>query len=377
MNNLVTQETLKMSVNKMNEKVAKIHTRPVSISQFRSYLSCQRKWAFSRLFPMDIVKPHFTVGRAVHSGLEILSESQGNLEASLAEAKTILDSESNGMWAAEYPLVECMIKGYKAFDEKNKDYEIIANELEFEVLLNNMPLEELDAMTEEEIEALELSKGKGFIDFLAVTTRELVTSDGTSIPVGTMIAGEYKTAKAKGNIDYDLDNQCTLYLGALSKLLGTSINFMVYNTLYKKMPKQPTVLKDGGISAAACVTTYGIYKEALVKAYGSVEAAPDKCQTRLETLVHSDSTFFERTYTWRTDTEIATLEEEMANVIPRLNEDYKIAKTYMDVTHLSCNPGRDCKNMCDHRELCIKANRGQKLELADAFKPTIKIGGTK
>jgi hypothetical protein len=327
------------------------------------------------MFPIDIVKPHFTVGRAVHSGLEVLSESQGNLEACLKEAKTILDSESNGMWAGEYPLVEGMLTGYKAYDAKYKDYEIIANELEFEVLLNNIPLEELETMSVEEMEALNLVKGKGFIDFLAITTRELVTSDGTGIPVGTMLAGEYKTAKAKGNIDYELDNQCTLYLGAISKLLGTPVNFMVYNTLYKKIPGEPKKLKDGGISAAACVTTYGIYEAALVKAYGSVEASPEKCQTRLGTFINSDHSFFERTYTWRTDTEIATLAEQMIATVPTLNENLRVAKAHKDVKHLTCNPGRDCKTMCDHRELCIKANRGQELVLPNAFTPTIKIGG--
>ncbi|MGL5189488.1 MAG: hypothetical protein ACRC7S_07525, partial [Cetobacterium sp.] len=251
------------------------------------------------------------------------------------------------------------------------DYTIIMNEIDFEIMLGEDPANIPEDVKEAVI------KAKGVIDFVAVTTRDIVTEYGV-IPKGEIIAGEYKTAKAAGNIDYDIDSQATLYLMALSKLFGFPVKYIVYNTLYKKLPKEPAVLKSGDISAQAISTTQQIYGDALIRTYGAIENAPEKCIALYNNLKAGLSGFFDRTYVYRNLDEIVEMEDRLIVMIPQLNEDYtRLNKDSgnPDFSHCYPNPGRDCKAMCSMRDKCISLNKKQAIVESKPF--TVRIAQKK
>lgn len=243
---------IKNTAQRLEEISKKIPTRAVSISQTRSWMQCKRKWALQRTFPEEFSQEFFAVGKAVHKGLEDYYGKKP-LAIALEEAKKELKISETQDFTNQWELVEHMITGYINFNERNHDYEIVATELEFELPLG-YSLDELEKMSEEEYK--NISKAKGVIDFIAVTTRDIVISDDVVIPKGEVIAGEYKTASRAGNIDYELDNQAALYLLVLSELLDMHVRYIVFNTLYKKMPKKPAILKNGEcISSSNCYNT--------------------------------------------------------------------------------------------------------------------------
>lgn len=365
---LVKDTDLRRRAKQVMTDLEPLNVRAVSVSQGKSFLGCQRKWALERTYGFTGTKVYFAVGKGVHKGLEVYSRSNKNLKLSLLTAKTQLVADTEN-YLSEYPMIEAMLTGYIDFDAKLKDYEIIDTEIEFEVLLNEGEVSE----TEGDITP---AKAKGFIDFVAVTLRDLADTEGKVIPKGTIIAGEYKTAKSAGNIDYDTDPQATLYLFALSQLLGKPVNYIVYNTLYKKVPKEPKILKSGDVSTAAVVTTQEIYGSKLIAVYGSIEAAPEKCQSLYANLAASSSSFFDRQYIFRSDYEKEELAVRFAGLTNQINDAYKKLGNVKEQTdlhfgHCIPNPTKDCKTMCSVKDMCLCLNRGQKLLPPAGF--TVKI----
>lgn len=366
---------VKQTTERLAEIVKKIPTRAVSISQTRSWMQCKRKWALQRTFPEDFSQEFFAVGKAVHKGLEDYYGKKP-LAIALEEAKKELKISDTQDFTDQWELVEHMLTGYINFNERNPDYEIIATELEFELPLG-YSLDELENMSEEEYK--NISKAKGVIDFIAVTKRDVELPNGEIIPKGEVIVGEYKTASRAGNIDYDLDNQASLYLLVLSELLGMHIRYIVFNTLYKKMPKEPAILKSGDVSAQAIVTTQEIYGNTLIKVYGSIEDAPEKCQSLYYKLAGSDASFFGRQYVHRSQEELNSISDTLRTIIPQLNKDYDAISADFENTgkynfgHCYPNPGRDCSTMCERRDQCIAMNRKEELPALNPFAVNLKI----
>lgn len=366
---------IKDSATRLAEISKKIPTRAVSISQTRSWMQCKRKWALQRIFPEDFSQEFFAVGKAVHKGLEDYYGGKP-LAIALEEAKKELKISETQDFTNQWDLVKHMITGYINFNEKNHDYEIVATELEFELPLG-YSLDELERMSDEEYK--NVSKAKGVIDFIAVTTRDIVISEDVVIPKGEIIAGEYKTASRAGNIDYELDNQAALYLLVLSELLNMHVRYIVFNTLYKKMPKEPAILKSGDVSAQAIVTTQEIYGNTLINVYGSVEKAPEKCQALYHKLAGSDSSFFSRQYVYRSQEELNSISDTLLTIVPQLNKDYAEISADFDTTgkynfgHCYPNPGRDCSTMCERRDQCIAMNKREELPAFNPFAVKLKI----
>lgn len=359
-----------------------IPTRAVSVSQSRNWMSCKRKWALERAFADMTPKDFFALGKAVHVALEVYNKTEGSLQKALLAAKAELVPQLEYNFLNLFPLVSAMVSGYVDFDAANSDYHIIMNEIDFELLLGDVDLDFVPYMSDEEKRTL--VKTKGVIDFVAITTRDIMV-DGVLIPTGEIIAGEYKTAKQSGNIDYETDAQASLYLMALSKLLGFPVRVIVYNTLYKKFPKEPAILKSGDVSAAAISTTQQMYGDALVRVYGSVQDAPEKCIALYNNLKAGLSGFFERTYILRTIDELVEMESRLLHIIPQINDDHAnctdSAGNYT-FDHCYPNPTKDCKTMCSARDKCIAINKKQPLIANQPFtvklvkKPDIKLINT-
>lgn len=365
---LVKDTDLRLRAKSEVARLAPLNLRGVSVSQGKSFLGCQRRWALERCYGFTGTKVYFAVGKGVHKGLEVYSRSNKNLQLALlaSKAQLIADTEN---YLSEYPMIEAMLTGYIDFDEKHKDYEIIDTEIEFEVLLNEQEVEDTEG-------DIKLAKAKGVIDFVAVTLKDLQDTSGQVIPKGSIIAGEYKTAKSAGNIDYDTDPQATLYLYALSKLLGKEVNYIVYNTLYKKIPNEPKILKSGDVSSAACVTTQEIYGNKLIEVYGSIDVAPEKCRSLHANLAASASKFFDRKYIFRSDYEKAELASRFSGLTNQINEAYKDLgnvkeQTDLNFSHCIPNPTKDCKTMCSVKDMCLCLNRGQELIPPVGFKVNI------
>lgn len=363
-------------VSDMTEVVKNIPTRPVSISQLKSWLSCKRKWALQRTFPETDLKEFFVLGKAVHRALEVYHKSGKDAELSHLAMQRELVPDVEHSFLNLYPLTKSMFDGYIDFDKKFHSFDIIDTEIEFEIPLEDVSADALMSLSEEERKTI--PKAKGVIDFVAVTTKEIYVSDTVVIPAGEIIAGEYKTAAKSGNIDYETDPQASLYLLALSKILGRPVNWIVYNTLYKKKPAKPEILKSGDVSARAITTTQKIYGDALIEVYGSVEAAPEKCQALYNNLVNSDTSFYDRTFVHRCSEELQEVQERLGRMIPMLNEDYESISNgfeetqQYDFSRCYPNPGRDCPTMCERREQCLSMNRNQPLLANKGF--SVKIG---
>ena len=160
---------------------------------------------------------------------------------------------------------------------------------------------------------------------------------------------DYKTAKGADTNKLDTDDQISAYLWAAEQWFQHKIHGFVYLQLTKEVPKPPRRLKNGSLSVdKKQKTTYGLYRDEVIKDYGDVSKAPANIIDALNTFAEQETPEGDKFIRWdfvtRTDAQkISTYHNIMAEVM--LQTDPNLI--------LFPNPTRDCIWDCPFRDVCI------------------------
>lgn len=157
----------------------------------------------------------------------------------------------------------------------------------------------------------------------------------------------HNTAAQFGQQEHlELDQQCGSYVWALWKILGLNIAGVIYSEHRKKVPKPPTVLKNGALSKAKNQgTSYDLYVQALDEGGYDTRAYEEF----LHYLKTTDSvSYFRRETVHRSTDELAQLERNISlEAIDMLGD-----------PSIYPNPSRWNCNGCVFRTPCLLVQEG-------------------
>lgn len=176
---------------------------------------------------------------------------------------------------------------------------------------------------------------------------------------------EYKTAKVYQGQHYLTDPQVSTYVWAAGLIYDRPVVGVVYHQFIKKFPNPPRITSNGQVTTAAnIVTSYPLYKQALVDMYGDVTRAPSKNQARLNDIARSENEDRDR-YIVR--------DRPTRNTFQSQHEAKKILLELEDMLNpllpLYPHPTRDCSRMCSFLTPCVNMDDGSDWEslLQDAY----------
>jgi hypothetical protein len=166
---------------------------------------------------------------------------------------------------------------------------------------------------------------------------------------------DYKTAKGADTRKLETDDQISAYMWAAEQRYQHPFYGFIYLQLTKDVAKPPKRLKDGTLSVdKKQKTTYYLFKNEVIKDYGSVQKAPNKIIEMLNYLADLETPEGDRFIRWdfilRNDNQkLATYINIMAEAKMMINKDL----------FLFPNPTRDCGWDCPFREICIAMDQGR------------------
>ncbi len=174
---------------------------------------------------------------------------------------------------------------------------------------------------------------------------------------------EYKTAKQfiKGHLDMDF--QMTAYTWAAKHMYEKDFEGCLYVQMHKSFPKDPLVLKTGGLSLNKNQrTSYRRYSAALKTYYEErlgTKIPMERYHEYLEYLKEEETPdadkFVRRDFVYRNETELASWEEQAG---------YQVLEMLSRTTsgYFFPNPTRDCSWDCDFQTACLAMNDGSDYE---------------
>ena len=192
---------------------------------------------------------------------------------------------------------------------------------------------------------------------------------------GRLWVVEYKTAIQFDINKLSLDFQTTAYTYAACQMFGKSIEGVMYLQFYKGTAEAPEELKRGGISVKQNQrTTHALYKEALIRTYGSWSNVPldtphkagaTTYREYLEDLElgedENGDRLIRRDFVRRTPEELRTF---------ALNTCEQLEDMCSPTVYLYPNPTKDCSWDCDAAGVCMSMMDGGDWEslLQETFK---------
>lgn len=165
---------------------------------------------------------------------------------------------------------------------------------------------------------------------------------------------EYKTAKQFQTSHFGLDPQVSTYVWGADTIYNQPIEGVIYQQHRKALAHPPKKLKNGSISVAANqATTYKLYRQSLLDAYGAVQAAPEANIKYLNTLIREETVdadaFIRRDKLFRNTTTSANVARYvLSEVLDMLDPDLLLYP----------NPTRECSRMCSFTTLCHNMEDG-------------------
>lgn len=166
---------------------------------------------------------------------------------------------------------------------------------------------------------------------------------------------DYKTAKAFNTTHYDTDPQISTYCWAASILYPHEIAGFVYQQHKKSLPDEPKFLTSSKMFSIAKnqSTTRPLYRQALIKLYGSLEAAPELSIQYLNYLAEQEGenidAFIRRDFVYRNTSQLQAIER---------NLHFEVLDMLDPALRLYPNPTRDCDWDCDFKQACINMDDG-------------------
>lgn len=264
--------------------------------------ACERRWLWEQSwFPRGAASPLW-LGSGVHEALASyytsgLDAARGSYASWVAQSAHTLEAKvSPAFWVdlskAFWEQVELgtgMLENYFAWEPTHP---LPGKVVEVEKFLS------AKFSTGDEL--------RGRLDLILEDGRDLVVVDHKTY--SSLLAPEL----------LEFDQQLTAYAWLARKVLGRTPEKLILNVLFRRAPRAPEVLKNGGLSRAKSqATTYELYLQELV-ARG---LDPSSYRDYLETLQSEDgSQFFKRLETSRADDELNIFEARAESALRRVDE---------------------------------------------------------
>lgn len=350
----------------------------LSTTERQEFKECRRRWDFGS-FSRQAIEPNrpaiaLWFGTGIHHALEmyysntdLVVEPVGEKEvrylmdceperaivehwkhwaakeiARIENSQTVLWDEQRTELEESVKLGSGMLEGYVAWAQKEDSRddtgfkEVLYTEKEFAVWV-----------PDENGEPYHMVDGSGQVwEIWLVGRLDMVVKDFDD----RIWVLDHKTSKDRLDADIlILDDQMTMYLWAAQQILKVPLEGCYYNVLRKKLPKEPTMLKAGGLSKAKDQdTTYDVYMQAIL----DNGLDPADYEGILDILANKRTAFFERVKVRRNSHEIAMAGRMLLlEAIDMLNDPY-----------IYPSPTRDCKWKCDYKDLCLAINRNDDVE---------------
>lgn len=257
----------------------------VSTTDIIQFQNCRRRWLLGRLYEPKHDAVNLWFGTLIHHALEAYYRENRSLELMLqayeshaAESLQDAANEYGELWqhiADDYygivRIGEGMLRGYAQWDQESPTQ--LGSPIAIEKRLY-VPL------------------GEG--NYLAVRMDMVSEHDGNIIITDHKTASKHWTNSGRS---LDLDEQLTSYAFAFCRITGHPPNALVYDVLYKEIPAEPTVLKNGTLSKAVSQPTTRAKYLAKIQELGQ---DPDDYFEILDTLeARGWDGFFRRETTYR------------------------------------------------------------------------------
>lgn len=181
---------------------------------------------------------------------------------------------------------------------------------------------------------------------------------------GSLWIVEYKTAKALYQLHYQVDSQISAYIWAARHIYPNHhIAGVIYQQHLKDYPEGPRIIANGGVSVAKSNmrTSWALYRDTLLKIYGSPPAFPAHNVDYLNSLAKAENTeaLYARDCFVRRD---PVERNEFSSEV----ESEKILMEVEDMLNpdlpLYPNPTRDCPHLCPFLGACVSFDDGSDWE---------------
>jgi hypothetical protein len=164
---------------------------------------------------------------------------------------------------------------------------------------------------------------------------------------------DYKFYKTFSQANLAYDAQMSAYIWGAQTIFDRPIAGAILHEFVKKTPNEPKILSTGKLSTSEKQgTTHRLYRDTLVKMYGSVDAAPSsniKCLNELAARETPDrDDFIRRTKTRRTE-----LQQQATGTLILM----EAADMCNPDLPLYPNPTRDCSWDCSLQDICLMIDR--------------------
>lgn len=340
----------------------------LSATERQEFRDCRRKWdwaSYSRQ-GLEPKKPAtaLSFGHGIHATLEFMyqQESVGNYIGrevvqqywnkwvddkllDYAEKVPTLFGDIRQEWEHHRELGEKMLMNYRAWSlsRDHKDFaKVLSTEQEIAVYLWDYSNDQAFRFTDAHNQVWEI---------WLVGRIDMIVQDWD----GSIWVLDHKTSKDTVKREKLLiDDQMTVYLYAVQRILYQPVAGALYNVLRKKVPSVPQLLKDGkNLSRAKIDTTYEVYLDTIL----SFGFDPEEYADILSFYEGRESEFFTRVRIERNANEIELIGKYLVmEAIDMLNAPY-----------IYPNPTWMCQSFCDFSELCYAKNRGDDISAVIEF----------
>jgi len=301
-------------------------------STLKTAETCLRKYKYRYVEGLDNDTPIqvLLLGTAFHKGAEWYYEDR---DTNPLDHFSKLKRRFSELSEDNKEILGGMLQSYGIFARKNDPQlidEVIAIEYHFEVPV-------VDAEGQETEHTL-------------AGTVDLVFRD----PQGNLCFLDHKTrTRLKDDEDYlKIDNQMLMYDYALSREFDERVEACYYNTILKKVPSTPRVLKSGNLSKSKRVMSLpGIVIKAIKNHHnGSVpKEFKDLISSQFEKIEDKGSPFVERIEIRHTMQQLINFEETI----------YKKVEELAQRDYFPQQPGKYKCEYCDYTQICIAHQRDE------------------
>lgn len=330
-------------------------TAVIRTSDRIQFKSCRRRWAFQshlgrNLEPKTQAAPLW-FGSGIHFALEDtyngdkrLFESpvdafKAYVDATKAQGRQSLPQDHDELEEMGEAMLEYYYKHWLKGRDPLKTY-----------IHNGVPQVEVNLTTEIPFDVKAHFPDSPYDRVIYSGTIDRVVEDD----LGQLWLVDYKTAKAMKTTHFANDPQVTSYCWMASNYYDKPVAGMIYWQFLKAIPKVPQPLTSGKISVAKNQrTTHSLYRAALIKTHGSVEAAPRENIAFLNNLTINEGpdhdAFIRRDRIYK-------------NPESMQSEGVKILMEMEDMLNpnlpLYPNPTFMCPHMCPFYEVCVSMDDG-------------------
>jgi len=313
-----------------------------------AFKRCRRRWGWQSALRQNLTTrdnpSYYWIGSGGHFALEDFygynryQHPVEALHAYVAACKEQQRRHKYGLpddWQDQATLCEGILENYLMWCTTRDPYET--------VWINNVPQVEVTCHI-----PLDVAPPPGFDRLVyQFTLDRLVKVEGEY----WILDWKFYKSFSQGGLEFD--QQMSAYIWAAQAVFPFEIAGGILHEFKKDLPSAPRILANGKISTAEHQsTTYGLYRDALIRLYGDVGRAPQTNVNCLNELAARETPdrddFIRRSRTRRTPEQIRA-------------EGTKILMEVEDMCNpnlpLYPNPTRDCSWDCNLQDICLMMDR--------------------